>query len=122
MDVALWVGQGVLAALFLGSGLAKLTMSRDRLIDTGQTSAKIVPMPVMRFTASCELVGVAGLILPWLTGIARVLTPVAGVGLGIVMVGAAVVHGRLREPRNVLINMAILAVCVFVSWGRFAQL
>jgi uncharacterized membrane protein YphA (DoxX/SURF4 family) len=122
MDVALWIGQGLLAALFLGSGLAKLSMSRERLIETGQTSAKIVPMPLMRFTASCELAGAAGLVLPWLTGIVRVLTPVAGIGLGIVMIGAAIVHSRLREPRNILINMVILAVCVFVSWGRFAQL
>ena len=122
MDTALWIGQGLLAAIFLGSGLAKSTMSKERLIDTGQTGVVFFPLPAIRVIASFELLGVLGVILPWLTGIARVLTPLAAVGLACIMVGAAVTHTKLREPRNVAINAAIFAVCVFVAVGRFADL
>jgi hypothetical protein len=122
MTVALWIGQGALAALFLFSGIAKSTMSKERMIETGQSSAKIVPMPVLRFTAACELAAALGLILPWLTGIAPVLTPMAAIGLGVVMVLAAGVHAKLREPAAIATNMVILAVCVFVSWGTLAAL
>ncbi len=122
MDVALWVGQIALVGIFTVSGILKSTQSRERMIATGQTSAKIVSLPFMRLAGGSELVAVAGLILPWVTGIARVLTPVAAAGLALVMVLAAGVHTRLREPGTVAVNMAIMAVAVFVSWGRFGDL
>ena len=63
-----------------------------------------------------------GLIVPWSTGIAPVLTPLAAIGLGIIMIGAATIHLRLNEPRTALGNLAILALCVFIIIGRFAAL
>lgn len=122
MNVALWVGQILLAVIFVVSGSLKSTQGKERLLATGQTAAKIVPMQFMRLAGMSELVGVLGVILPWATGIARVLTPVAAAGFGVIMVLAASVHTRLREPQNVAINMSILAVAVFVVWGRFADL
>lgn len=122
MNIALWVGQILLAFVCVVSGSLKSTQSRERMIETGQTAAKIVPLPYMRTAGVSELFAVLGLILPWATGIARVLTPVAAAGFGVVMILAATVHTRLHEPRNVATNMGILAVCVFVAAGRFAAL
>lgn len=122
MNVALWVGQAALAAVFTVSGTLKSTQSTERMLATGQTAAKIVPLPFMRVAGVSELVGVLGVILPWLTGIARVLTPVAAAGFALIMVMAAGVHTRLREPRNVATNMLILVVAVLVAVGRFADL
>lgn len=122
MNVTLWIGQILLAAIFLYSGSLKSTQSRDRMIETGQTAAKIVPLPIMRLAGVSELFGVLGVILPWATGIARVLTPVAAAGFCVVMILAATVHTRLREPRNVATNAGILAVAAFVSVGRFGDL
>lgn len=122
MNIALWVGQILLAFVCVVSGSMKSTQSRERMIETGQTAAKIVPMPYLRTAGVSELFAVLGLILPWATGVAPVLTPVAAIGFGAIMVLASTVHMRLREPRNVATNMAILAVCVFVSVGRFATL
>ena len=122
MNIAPWVGQVLLAFVCVVSGSLKSTQSRERMIETGQTAAKIVPLPYMRTAGVSELFAVLGLILPWATGIARVLTPVAAAGFGVVMILAATVHTRLHEPRNVATNMGILAVCVFVAAGRFATL
>jgi hypothetical protein len=122
MNVALWIGQALLAVIFTVSGVGKSTQSVERMVETGQTSAKIVPLPFMRLAGVSELVGVLGVILPWLTGVARVLTPVAASGFGVIMILAATVHTRLREPRAVAVNMAILALAVFVAWGRYADL
>jgi len=122
MNIVLWIGQGVLAGIFLLSGAQKSTQSVQRMIATGQTAAKIVPLRYLRVAGVSELFGVLGVILPWLTGIARVLTPVAAVGFGVIMVLAAGVHTRLREPRNVAINVVILAIAGTVAWGRFAGL
>lgn len=119
MNLALWIGQILLAAMFALSGAMKLSMSRERLLETGQTSARIVPMPLMRFTAVCELLAVLGLILPWLTGVAPVLTPIAAAGLVVVMLGAMSIHARLGEPKAIATNVALLLIAAFVAWGRF---
>jgi DoxX-like family len=122
MDGVLWVATGLLVLVFAVSGVAKSTMSRERLLATGQSGIAPFPMPVVRVTAACELLSVAGLVLPWATDTYRVLTPVAAIGLGVVMYGAAVSHASLREPKQVAANLAILVLCAFVAAGRLAAL
>lgn len=122
MNITLWIGQVLLAVIFLVSGFLKSTQSRERMIETGQTAAKILPLPVMRIAGVSELIGVLGIILPWATGTARVLTPVAAVGFCVVMALAATVHARLREPRAIATNAALFAAAAFVATGRFATL
>lgn len=118
MTTFLWVLQGILAVVFAGSGVAKATMSRERLVATGQTGVAVFPMPVVRATALAEIAAALGLILPWATGVARVLTPVAALGLCVVMVGAMVSHARLREPRNVALNLVLFTMALTVALGR----
>jgi uncharacterized membrane protein YphA (DoxX/SURF4 family) len=120
MNLVLWLGQGVLAAIFAVSGTLKSTQSKERMIATGQTGVRELPLPAIRLVAACELVAVVGLILPWATGIVPALTPAAALGLAVVMVGAAVAHSRLHEPRSVAANCLILAVCLLVAAGRLA--
>lgn len=120
MNVALWVGQALLAVVFLFSGVTKLSQSRERLVAMGQTGASVFPLPLLRFVACCELLGVVGVIVPWLTSRAVVLTPLAAAGFVAVMVGAVTAHAKLREPRNVAATSLILVVAAAVAVGRFA--
>lgn len=119
MNVVLWICQVLLAAVFLGSGAAKSVMSKDRMMATGQTGVAPFPLGVIRLVAACELLAVLGVVLPKLTGIVPVLTPLAAVGLAVVMVGAALSHGSRREFPQVALNLTLLAVCVFVAVGRW---
>ena len=114
MNVVAWVAQVILGVVFAGSGVAKSTMSRERLLATGQTGAIEFSMPVVRFTAVMELLAAIGLIGPWALGIARWLTPAAACGLIVIMVVAAITHWRLGERRNVLGNLVLLALCVVI--------
>jgi uncharacterized membrane protein YphA (DoxX/SURF4 family) len=120
MNIALWSAQILLAIVFLTSGTLKSLWPKDRLVASGQTGVQFFSQPAIRLVAASELLGVAGVILPWLTGIATVLTPLAAVGLGIVMVGAMITHIKLREPKNIAITCVLLVVCAFVAIGRFA--
>ena len=122
MNIAAWIVTGLLVVVFTVSGVGKSTMSRDRLIATGQTGIAPLPMPLVRVVAACELLAVVGLLAPWLTDTARALTPTAAVGLGIIMMGAAVSHASLKEPRPVAFNVVLLALCAFVAATRFAAL
>ena len=122
MNTALWILQALLAIVFAVSGVAKSTMSKPKLIATGQTGVTPFPLSVIRFAAYCELLGVAGVILPWLTGTARVLTPLAAAGFAVIMIAAIASHARLREVVNVALTTVILAAAVLVSVARFGAL
>ena len=73
----------------------------------------------MKAIGALELLAAIGLVLPAVTGIAPVLVPLAGVGLGLLMIGAAVVHVRRGEVSFIAVNAALLAAAAFVAWGRF---
>jgi hypothetical protein len=121
-NLSVWVLQVLVAAVFLFSAVTKGSWSKERLVAAGQTGVAPVPLPLLRFVATMELAGVLGLLLPWSTGVARVLTPVAAVGLGMIMIGAASVHLRLGEPRTALGNLAILAACTIIAVTRLTAL
>lgn len=120
MNIALWVAQSLLALVFAGSGLAKATMSKERLIMTGQTGVAPFPLWFIRLIAVLELLGALGVILPQATGIAPVLTPLAATGLAVIMVGAAFSHWSLDERLQVFaVNLVLFLVSLFVAAGRF---
>jgi hypothetical protein len=118
MNALLWTLQGVLAAIFTASGLAKISQPKDRLIASGQTGVAPFPLPVIRITALCELLGAVGILAPRLVGVAEFLTPAAAGGFAVVMVGAIASHVHLREPRNVALTVAIFIAAVTVAVGR----
>ena len=118
MNTALWIAQGSLALIFLYSGWMKSTRTAQRLVAMGQTGVEHLPRPLIRFIGISEILGVVGLIVPGLTRIAPVLTPIAALCLGLIMVPAAIIHYRRHEKRAVLLNVAILILCAWVAYGR----
>ena len=123
MNIALWVVQGLLAATYAASGTAKSVMPKERMIATGQTGVAPFPLPVIRVVAACEVLGALGLVLPWMLGVAPLLTPVSAVGLAVLMVGAAVAHLSLGEVKQALaVNAVLLVLLIGVAAQRFAQL
>ena len=62
------------------------------------------------------------MVVPGLTGIAPVLTPVAGAGLTIIMLGAAVTHVRRSETGMVFPPLMLGAMAAFVAYGRFVAM
>ncbi|MPZ83193.1 MAG: DoxX family protein [Actinophytocola sp.] len=121
MNIALWAAQFVLAFVFLVSGTCKSLWSKERLVAAGQTGVQFFPLPAIRLIAASELLAVVGVTLPWLIDVAPILTPLAAVGLGVVMIGATTTHIKLREPKNIVITCVIFVVCVFVAIGRFVD-
>jgi uncharacterized membrane protein YphA (DoxX/SURF4 family) len=119
VNTTLWVAQGLLAALFLFSGLMKSTQSEEKLVASGQTGVAGLPRPLIRFIGVSEILGAAGLVLPLLSNVMPILTPLAAIGLGLIMILAALVHYRREEKRTASQNLFILLVCLFVAYGRW---
>ncbi|WP_131103197.1 DoxX family protein [Ornithinimicrobium sufpigmenti] len=118
MHTALWVATGVLAGLVLIAGLVKAVQPRDRLYASGLTYVEDFPAWFIRALGVAEVLGAVGLVLPGLVGTGQVLVPTSAVCLAVTMVGAVVVHLRRREAAKVAMPAFLLALAVFVAWGR----
>jgi uncharacterized membrane protein YphA (DoxX/SURF4 family) len=117
MNTALWIAQGVLAAMFLMSGSTKTFQTKEKMAEKIPWVSNVSITPI-RLLGITQLLAAAGLILPGLTGILPVLTPLAAVGLCITMASAAVFHLRRAEYSSIGINAFLLALSAFVVYGR----
>jgi hypothetical protein len=118
MNLVLWSTQVALATLFAYAGLLKSTTPLPKLREK-MPGMKDVSGATVRFIGVAELAGAAGLIMPWATGVASFLTPLAAAALLVVMVLAARFHGRRGEWSGVGINVVLGVLSAFVAWGRF---
>ena len=119
MDTTLWIVQGLLAVTFGSGGVGKAVRPPKRLYDQGLTWVEDFSPGAVKAIGGLELAAAVGLVLPAVTGVAPVLVPLAAVGLGLILVGAAVVHVRRGEVVFIAVNAALLAAAAFVAWGRF---
>jgi len=113
MNIALWIAQGLLVAIFLFAGGMKLVMPIEEM-------TKQIPLPglFLRFIAVCEVLGAIGLILPWLLHIRPGLTPLAAAGLVIIMIGATVIVLMTDGIAMALIPLMVGLLAAFVAYGR----
>lgn len=118
MSAVVWIVTGLLAAIFLFSGCAKLGKTRDELHAGGLTFVEDFNEAPIRMIGLLEVVGALGLVLPGLTSIAPVLVPLSALGLGLVMVAAMTVHVRRNEYSRLGLNLVLLALAMFVAFGR----
>jgi len=114
MTYALWIAQGLLAALFLFAGGMKLVLPFAEL-------TRQMPLPglFMRFIGVAEVLGAIGLILPGLLRIRPGLTPLAAAGLVIIMIGATVVTLTGGSVAMALIPLVVGLLSAFVAYGRW---
>ena len=119
MDIALWIVAGVLAALFLASGMQKLLQTNDQLVAAGYAFAGQLSTGAIKAIGVLEVLAAVGLVLPAALDVAPVLVPLAAVGLTALMLGAAALHLRRREAQGIVVTLALVAVSAFVAWGRF---
>ena len=113
MSIILWILQILLAALFLFAGGMKLVLPLDQL--TGP-----FPLPgwFLRFIGVVEVLGGFGLILPGLLRIRRDLTPLAAMGLVVIMAGATVIGVITAQAIASVIPAVVGVLLGFVAYRR----
>ena len=119
MNIVAWILQIVLALAFLAAGGMKLARPKPALVSAGMGWADDHTDSNVKLIGAVEVIGAIGLVVPWLTGIAPILTPLAAVGLALVMAGAVVTHVRRKEQFVPPLVLGVLALVVAVL--RFAS-
>ena len=119
MTYALWIVQGLLAALFLFAGGTKLVLPLDVLMSMGSPNQIQLPGWFVRFIGVVEVLGALGLILPGLLRIRPGLTPLAAIGLVIIMIGATVITLAGGDVASALIPLVVGLLSAFVAYGRW---
>src|SRR6185436_5001282 len=115
MNIALWIIQGLLALLFLFAGSMKFIMSVEEM---NRQSPVTLPGALLHFIGVCEILGGLGLILPMLLRIKPGLTPLAALGLIVIMIGAIVIAFIGGVPANAILPIVVLILLAFVAYGR----
>ncbi|WIW50088.1 DoxX family protein (plasmid) [Bradyrhizobium sp. 62B] len=117
LRVSLWATQAILFCVFASAGLVKLFTPIPQLAAmmpwTGQHSEAFV-----RAIGLIDLAGGIGVLMPALTRIVPRLTVLAALGCSVLQVLAIVFHVSRGEAEFTPLNFLLLALSVFVAWGR----
>ena len=121
MNTALWVIQGLLSAFFIMPGIGKISGSIQQHIADGhlKPGASIIPI---RLLGILELLGCVGIIVPWLTGIVPILTPITATGFCLIMATGLVVHTKKKEYKMLPMLFVVLVMAAVVAYYRFTSL
>ncbi len=116
MNIVLWFFQILLAFVFLMAGGMKAFQyerAKAKLPWVGSA-----PRGFVAFVGLVEVLGAIGLVLPALTGILPILTPLAALGLAIVMLIASGFNLSHGEHKTIVLNVILLVMAAFVVYGR----
>jgi hypothetical protein len=116
-NIALWVGQIALAALYL-MGAWFHFLSPEEAAKMGAVWMSEVPTALPRFIGFMEVLGVIGLILPSATRIKPQLTVWAAACLLAIQALAIPFHAVRGEFEPLPFNLIYVVLAVFVLWGR----
>lgn len=117
-NIIIWIVQGLTAFAFFAAGMMKLTQPKEKLQEN-MAYVEDFSAGQIKAIGALEIAGAIGLIFPWLLNILPFLTPLAGIGLVLTMIGAAITHIRRGEYPGIVVNLILMALAAFVVYGRF---
>ena len=118
MNTSLWIVQAMLGAIMITLGIVKTFQPIEKLSKLSWTTHNSEGF--VRFVGISELLIGAGLVLPQLTGILPLLTPLAALSLCMIMVLAIAEHVKHKETHEIGKNVIIILLAAFVAVGRLS--
>ncbi len=117
LSISLWLVQGLLALTFAGTGIWKLATPIPQLAAMIPWAGQVSPA-LLYATAAFDLLGGIGVLLPSVTRIKPGLTALAALGCAALQAAAVVFHLSRGEAANTPFNLLLIALALFVAWGR----
>ncbi|SRR5258708_4854265 len=118
MDTAITVVQVFLGVGFAVSGLIKLTIPYAKFAKLpGAAWVNDFKPEHIRLIGVLEVCAAVGIIVPLFLHSLTTLTPLAAVGLALVMAGAMATHLRRTEYWHMVVNLIYLGLALFLAYG-----
>ena len=117
MNIFLWVLQVLFGLYFIFIGATHFMLPPGLPVMMGWMYELSPALHTVSGLA--EILGGLGLILPGLTKIQTRLTPLAGLGLVLVMLGALTWHLQRGETQNIAFNIVLALIVGFIAYGRW---
>lgn len=115
--ILIWALQAITALVFLSGGLYTLALPIGTLA-AQMSYANHFPEWMVRFISISEILGALGLLLPSILRIRPVLTPLAAVGLTLVMVFATIYHITHNEANQAPMTIILGTLTGIIAWAR----
>lgn len=116
MNIALWILQVIMGLYFISVGITHFVLPPG--LPAAMAWMYELQPALHYLSGTAEILGGLGLILPSVTRIKPKLTPLAGLGLVLTMVGAATWHASRGEFTNIGQNVVIGLLLAFIAYGR----
>jgi hypothetical protein len=117
LRIGLWIAQALIFFVFASAGLVKLLTPIPQLAAMMPWAGQY-PEAFVRIIGLIDLAGGIGILLPALTRIWPRLTVLAALGCAVLQVFAIVFHVSRGEAAVMPLNLVLLALNLFVLWGR----
>jgi hypothetical protein len=117
LEIGLWIVQGLLALTFVGTAVWKVFTPIPDLAAKIPWAGQVSP-GLLYSTAVFDLLGGLGVVLPSVTRVKPGLTVLAALGCAALQVCAIVFHVSRGEAANTPFNFFLVALALFVAWGR----
>ena len=119
LNLFLWITQLLLAATFLWAAYMKLFQSADKLATMWPWTAN--NQTLVKGTGVIDLLAAIGIVLPTLVRVQPKLAVFTAYGIIALMITASIFHITRGETSQIGFNIFVLALSVFVAWGRNKQ-
>ncbi|AEA44328.1 DoxX family protein [Fluviicola taffensis] len=116
-NVFLWIAQTLLSITLIWAGALKNIQPIEKLELMWPWAGQVSPAFV-QFTGVIDLLGGIGLIVPALFRIKPILTPIAALGIILLMISASVFHISRGEGTQIGFNIVVAAIAGFIAYGR----
>jgi uncharacterized membrane protein len=112
--IAFFIVAGLAALAFLAAGIMKVVRPKPALKANGLEWVDDFSAATVKLIGLAEILGAIGLILPVAVNVVPILSPIAGIAVAVIMIGAVVVHRRRKESPVPSVVLTLLAIAAAV--------
>lgn len=113
-NIALWIAQALLAAMFFLAGMMKTFSPLSELVARGMDYGTVIT----RFIGMSELLGGVCLILPSILRVKPMLTIWTAIGITVIMVIAVGYHFLQSDLAGSMTPALLGLMALIIAWGR----
>jgi uncharacterized membrane protein YphA (DoxX/SURF4 family) len=115
--IFIWILHILVALFFIIAGANK-TFNFEKAKESLPWT-KEYPKSFVLFIGIAELLGAIGLILPIAIDVLPIFTPLAAIGLAVIMLLATLFHIRRKEIKVIPLNIILLVISLLIAFFQF---